>query len=317
MNNLFEIQAWLHEVYMNSKKLSKSRQLAAKLIYAAFKVLKKHGGELLGKEVIKEVEKLVELDEWAKSRYEKSGYIRWQSMLHFFTIDCMKAGFLIKKKGVWYLTPEGENALNLSEVELLNAATEAYKQWKIKNADLTTSDDESDEKKLENNIESEGMTLDEIEQLAIEGIRKDIGSKNPYEFQELAAALLRGMGYFTPFVAPRGKDGGVDIIAYRDPLGTISPRIKVQVKHRQISATVEEIRQLMGLLQKDGDVGIFISTGGFTPDAKTTARSSHVHVELIDLSRLIDLWQEFYSKLSDEDKSKLPLLPIYFLAQSA
>ncbi len=123
------------------------------------------------------------------------------------------------------------------------------------------------------------------------------------------------MGYFTPFVAPRGKDGGIDIIAYRDQLGTVSPRIKVQVKHRQVSATVEEIRQLMGLLQKDGDVGIFISTKGFTPDAKTTARNSHVHVELIDLPRLIDLWQEFYPKLSDKDKSRLPLLPIYFLAQ--
>jgi restriction system protein len=115
-----------------TKKLSKSSQLAAKLIYATFEVLKKHGGELLGREVVKEVEKRIELDEWAKSRYEKSGYIRWQSMLHFFTIDCMKAGFLIKKKGVWYLTPEGENALTLGEVELLNTATEAYKQWIIR-----------------------------------------------------------------------------------------------------------------------------------------------------------------------------------------
>ena len=124
------------------------------------------------------------------------------------------------------------------------------------------------------------------------------------------------MGYYTPFVAPKGKDGGVDIIAYRDPLGTVSPRIKVQVKHREQSANVQEIRQLMGLLQKDGDVGIFISSGGFTPDAKTTARSSHVHVELIDLPRFIELWQEFYSKLSDEDKSMLPLTPIFFYAPS-
>jgi restriction system protein len=72
----------------------------------------------------------------------------------------------------------------------------------------------------------------------------------------------------------------------------------------------------MGLLQKDGDVGIFISSGGFTPDAKTTARSSHVHVELIDLPRFIELWQEFYSKLSDEDKSMLSLTPIFFYAPS-
>lgn len=69
----------------------------------------------------------------------------------------------------------------------------------------------------------------------------------------------------------------------------------------------------MGLLQKEGDVGIFVSTGGFSPDARAAARSSHVHVELIDLNRFVGLWQEFYDKLSDEDKSLLPLRPIYFL----
>ncbi len=124
------------------------------------------------------------------------------------------------------------------------------------------------------------------------------------------------MGYYTPFVSPKGKDGGIDIVAYRDPLGTQSHRIKVQVKHRGSPASVQEVRQLMGILQKDGDVGIFISTGGFTPDAKVTARESHVHVELIDLERFIELWQDFYHKLVDEDKAHLPLIPVYFLAPS-
>jgi restriction system protein len=108
----------------------------------------------------------------------------------------------------------------------------------------------------------------------------------------------------------------VDIVAYRDPLGTESPRIKAQIKHRESSATVQEVRQLMGLLQKEGDVGIFVSTGGFTPDGRNAARSSHVHVELIDLNRFISLWQDFYDKLKEEDKSLLPLRPIYFLAQT-
>jgi restriction system protein len=152
--------------------------------------------------------------------------------------------------------------------------------------------------------------------LAIEGLKKQINLKNPYEFQELVAALLRGMGYYTPFVAPQGKDGGIDVIAYRDPLGTVSPRIKIQIKHRDAAASVQQVRQLMGLLQKDGDVGMFVSSGGFTPDAKTTARGSHVHVELIDLDRFISLWQEFYPKLTDEDKALLPLVPIYFYAPS-
>lgn len=48
----------------------------------------------------------IELTAWEQERYEKTGYIRWQSILHFYTIDCTKAGYLRKQKGVWYLTEE-------------------------------------------------------------------------------------------------------------------------------------------------------------------------------------------------------------------
>lgn len=297
---------------MANESLSRSRQLAAKVIFASLQILKEKGGEAPGREVVAEVEKRVPLDDWAKEVYEKSGYIRWQSILHFFSIDCIKAGFLVKKKGMWYLTPEGEKALKLGDVGLLKTAQAAYRKWKEENrtADLTEEEEPTDSQ------QSQEATIHEMEQLAVEGLRKQINQKNAYEFQDLVAALLRGMGYYTPFVAPHGKDGGIDVIAYRDPLGTISPRIKVQIKHRSDTARVEEIRQLMGLLQKDGDVGIFVSSSGFTPDAKTTARTSHVHVELIDLDRFILLWEEFYSKLNDEDKNLLSLVPIYFYSPS-
>jgi restriction system protein len=72
----------------------------------------------------------------------------------------------------------------------------------------------------------------------------------------------------------------------------VAPRIKVQVKHRQDSTGAPAIRELIGVL-KDGDVGISVSTGGFSPDAKTTARDARVHVELIDLGRFVTLWHEF------------------------
>jgi len=295
------------------KKLSRSRALAAKVIYEALLVLKENGGELPGRDIVEQVGTRVEFSDWEKARYEKSGYIRWQSVLHLFSIDCTKAGFLIKKKGVWYLTPEGEKALELGPVQLLEAASKGYRQWKgetktKEQPEMVDADADSDRQ--------QEAQIDEIEQIALDGLIAHIKLKNPYEFQDLAAALLRGAGYYTPFVAPKGKDGGIDIIAYRDPLGTISPRIKVQVKHREQSATVQEIRQLMGLLQKDGDVGIFISTGGFTVDAKRAARGSHIHVELINLERFIALWQEFYPKLTDEDKNLLPLTPIFFYAPS-
>ena len=294
-----------------NEQLAPSRALGARVLHAALEIIRENGGELHIKQLTEEIERRVELDEWAKDRYEKTGYVRWQSILHFFSIDAVKAGFLIKKKGVWYLTPEGETAIKLGDVGLLGAATKAYRAWKTeqnKQIDIAiTEDDENIEQK------EVSITLEHIEQIAMDELKKFIKAKNPYAFQDLAAALLRGMGYYTPFVAPKGKDGGIDIIAYRDPLGTVTPRIKVQVKHREQSANVQEIRQLMGLLQKDGDVGIFISSGGFTPDAKGAAQTSHSHIELIDLDRFIGLWQEFYHKLTDEDKSHLSLIPVYFL----
>ena len=68
----------------------------------------------------------------------------------------------------------------------------------------------------------------------------------------------------------------------------------------------------MGLL-KNGDVGIFVSSAGFSSDAKSTARLSNSHIELIDQNRLIELWQEFYDKISNQDKKLFPLKPVYFL----
>ncbi len=302
---------------MAKEELAPSRKLAAKVIYAAFQILKEHDGQQPGKEIILQIAKRVTLDDWAKAKYEKSGYIRWQSILHFFSIDCIKAGYLLKKKGIWYLTPEGERAIELGEILLLQTASAKYKEWAstniIKESESIDTKEGLEEasQKPEKLLDAE---LDEIEQRAFEGLKEFIYEKNAYEFQDLAAALFRGMGYYTPFVAPKGKDGGIDIVAYKDPLGAELPRFKVQVKHRENPASVDEIRQLMGLLQKNGDTGIFISTGGFTQDSKSAARNSLVHIELIDLPRFRDLWLEFYTKLNDEDKSMLPLRPIHFLA---
>lgn len=294
--------------------MSRSRELASKVIFEAMNVLVESGGELRLREIIEKVENRIELDEWAREVYEKTGYVRWHSMLHFFSIDCVKAGFLVKKRGVWFITPEGKDALALGPVGLLNQATKSYRDWNKQRENskppLQNIPDEETE------IESDEVSFEQIQLQALESITRAINEKTPYEFQDLAAALLRAMGYYTPFVAPLGKDGGIDIIAYRDPLGTESPRIKVQVKHQEATTAVKDVRQLMGLLQKDGDVGIFFSTGGFSSDAKSTARASHVHVELIDLERFIDLWQQFYDKMSDFDKAMLPLTPIYFIAPS-
>ena len=37
----------------------------------------------------------------------------WETILHFYSVEAVKAGWLQKNKGVWYITPEGKEAIKL------------------------------------------------------------------------------------------------------------------------------------------------------------------------------------------------------------
>jgi restriction system protein len=300
-------------IHMNSTQKGKLRPLLEKLIFNLFKVLNENDGQMKGSELMKKVGEVSNLDEWSQERFEKTGNVRWQAVLHLRSIAAVKAGFLVKKKGVWYLTDEGAEAFKLGAKGLFEACNAGYRKWKQARKPVEEPGEEG-LGEADTPEEATAAKLSEIEASALASIEDHINRKNPYEFQELCAALLRAMGYYTPFVAPKGPDGGVDITAYRDPLGAVSPRIKVQIKHKGNPSAVDDVRKLVGILGSKESIGIFISSGGFTTEAKREAMRSHVHVELIDLPRFIALWQDFYAKMSDEDKQLLPLQPIYFLS---
>ena len=299
------------------KEQSKSKQIAIKTIYGAFKILKANGGEMRGKDVVDKLRETLKFDDYEKHRFEKTGYIRWESILHFYTIDCIKAGFLLKSKGLWILTKEGEEAMKLGDEKLLTTATKIYREWDAKRKSNKEGDDEEIEEIEQNKGQGLKALLDQYEEIASNSIRNHILNKNPYEFQNLVAAVLSGMGYYISDIAERGPDGGIDIIAYTDPLGTKPPRIIVQVKHKpNDNISSAEIQKLSGTLKRNSDVGIFVTSGTFSKAAVKEARGSREHIELIDFSRLTSLWQEYYPKLSDEHKNLLPLQPIYFLGSN-
>lgn len=292
-----------------AKELSKSRTCAAKCLYAAMQEMKKQGGHMLVKEIIDFLEKNINFTSWELERAGKWNNIRWQVMLQFYSIDYGYAGFIVKNKGAWYLTPEGENAMKLGATEMLLAANKAYKEKH--GAELQK---EVHEESIEE--EATKMNLETLESDALEGIKAHILSKSPYDFQELVAALLRAMGYHTPFIAPKGKDGGIDIIAYLDPLGAQIPRIKVQVKrYTDQVVSIGEINGLAGVL-KEGDIGLFVTASHFSPDARNQARNNAKFLRLLDIDEFIDMWTQYYDKMPDEDKNRLPLHRIAFLGSN-
>jgi restriction system protein len=103
------------------------------------------------------------------------------------------------------------------------------------------------------------------------------------------------------------------VIAFRDPLGTEGPRIKVQVKREQGKTDVKALRAFMSVLG-DGDLGVFVTLGGFSSDAEIEARMESRRVMLINRSRLLDLWIEHYEHIPDTRRNLLPLKPVYYLA---
>lgn len=136
----------------------------------------------------------------------------------------------------------------------------------------------------------------------------DLLSKiDPYDFQDLAAGLLKAME-FNVTMGPKGADGGVDITAYPDAFGFKSPRIKVQVKHRKGQASAPEVQQLAGAAGQNE--ALFISTGGFSPAALKEAEK-HAKMALIDQDKFVELLKDNYDRLSPEYQSMVPLTKIY------
>lgn len=273
--------------------------------------MKTHDGTVATKEINDIIQKHVKFTEWELERAGKMQYVRWWTMTQFYSIDYNKAGYILKKQGAWYLTPEGEEALKLGAEQILRNANAAYRQWRQEkdlDGDDDTVKDETPEKELIINIE-------QLEEQANEGIRQYIRAKNPYEFQDMVAALLRAMGYYTPFVAPKGRDGGVDVIAYIDALGAKTPRIKVQVKHKpDENISAKDIRSLLGIL-RDGDIALFVTSGTYSQQARAEALTSKTYIKLIDGEEFIQMWQDNYPKMSDEDKNRLPLKHIAFVGR--
>ena len=153
--------------------------------------------------------------------------------------------------------------------------------------------------------------LADLKARAKEFIKDKIIKLDWEEMQELVAGVLRAMGYKTR-VSPQGSDRGKDIIASPDGLGLEQPRIVAEVKHRpnqQMGS--QEIRSFLGGRHKD-DRGLYVSTAGFSKDAKYEGDRASIPLMLMDIDDLVNLVVEYYEELDLETRSLLPLTKIYW-----
>lgn len=129
-------------------------------------------------------------------------------------------------------------------------------------------------------------------------------------FEHFVAHLMEAMGYRTQVTQVSG-DGGIDVVAHRDPLGLEPPIIKVQCKRVVGSIGSPEVQKLTGSLAPGGsELGLFITLGTFSKDAVHIGRSRQ-DLRLINGSEFVDLVLEHYEQLGSEWKRLLPLRNLY------
>jgi restriction system protein len=286
-----------------------------------FKILLDHPEGLPAKEVLKQMERVTPPTDFEKSDYPNNpGIRRFGKMIRFATIAPVKAGWMIKDKGRWYLTEVGKKAYSTYKdpEEFRRETTRLYYQWIDKRPKDVPAQDDAFETIAEDvfTVRDAVSTFEEAEETAWSEIESFVQAMNPFDLQKLVAALLRAMGYHVSWIAPPGPDKGIDIVAHNDPLGTSTPRIKVQVKRRADKINVDGLRSFMAILGEQ-DVGIFVSTGGFTSDAESEARTKETRkITLLNLEQLVELWMKNYDKIEESDKVLLPLKPVHYLALS-
>ena len=213
------------------------------LVRGVFQLLLKEPEGLAAKDLLSRLERVVPPTEFERSTYPNHpGVQRFEKIVRFSTIKAVKAGWLVKDKGLWSLTEEGIDAYEKfqSPEDFEKEAARLYRTWEAGRPDEPDEDEQADP--------GPTATLEEAEEAAWAEIDEFLNRISPYDFQALFAGLLRGMGYHVSWISPPGPDRGIDIIAYLDPLGLKGPRIKAQVKRRGDRVNVDGLRSFMSLL---------------------------------------------------------------------
>ncbi|HZF97121.1 MAG TPA: restriction endonuclease [Pseudoxanthomonas sp.] len=282
------------------------------LVRKLFEILLAHPDGMRAADALTALEKVVRLTPYEAGDYQSGGR-RFERIVRFATVACVKAGWLIKHKGIWSVSDDGKAAFaSIKDPEAFyRQAEKLYWTWRKAQPAAALEEDAAEEAAEKSAV----ITLEQAEEMAWKEIEDFLAEMPPYEFQDLVAELLKAMDYHVAWVAPTGKDGGVDVIAYNDPLGTRPPRIKVQVKRNANSPRIDVVglRSFMAVLG-DGDVGLFVALSGFSRDAELEARQSHRRITLLDTTKLVELWTSHYAKLDDSARRRLPLKPVWFLA---
>lgn len=317
---------------MSTKPLSRSGLLISATHHAALRALASApDGALRRRDLLLAIEQAVPMDNWALEPTDASGGVRWRKIFGFSSVGMVKAGWVLKERGVWRITSEGRALLGtpFDGRAYMDELDRRYDAWKSSQITTTVGtpaagagEDAEDgaapvlEMPPEERIER--VLAAAHEALAAELI-STIKSCEPEFFERLVVKLLLKMGYGgsreeAGRAVGRSGDGGIDGVINEDRLGLDA--IYIQAKRWEGSVGEGPIRDFKGALDANGaHKGVFITTSSFTPAAVQAAKNSRSYrIVLIDGARLAELMIQHDLGVSVVDTYQLKRLDSDFFA---
>ncbi|MBC9958376.1 restriction endonuclease [Yimella sp. cx-51] len=166
----------------------------------------------------------------------------------------------------------------------------------------------------------EGWAADEPSAARISQFTRDFVQKqllaemSHQQFEEFTADLLVSMGYQAR-VTPYTGDGGVDVIAHRDPLGLEPPIIKVQCKHTTATQSRPDVQRLIGTLASN-ELGLFVTLGTYSKDAVDLERERQ-NLRLLTGADIVELTMQHYQELPARWRQLMPLRQVFAVDRDA
>jgi restriction system protein len=125
-----------------------------------------------------------------------------------------------------------------------------------------------------------------------------------YPLEPFVADLFRAMGY-NAHATRAVRDDGIDVIAHRDELGIEPPILKIQVKAHDGNIGPDLVKAFYAMIH-DRDVGIFMTTGGYTSAAQDFGRTKG-NLKLVDGVEFVSLIEKYYDGLDLKFRKQIPL----------
>ena len=187
-----------------------TRRRTGEFLRELFSILMAAPEGLHASEALKQLASRFTLTPLEAANYE-SGSRRFEKIVRFATVDCVKAGWLVKDKGIWTITEAGQAAYaELPDPEAFyKRACKLYAEWRAAQPD------------------AEGSAAE---------VAAAAGAVDDVDHNAKAASVT--------FEETEEQ-------AWADALGTRPPRVKVQVKRQQQAVSVEGLQSFMAVLGDD------------------------------------------------------------------